>query len=168
MPYSESISILSETLGKSNPIVFSYPRSIGASLINVYQNKKEITAGVYNIPCKDCDRSYYGQTGRSINQRILEHKRAVRHGHENSGIFQHVAHTGHRINWDNSELIFKSSCGFKRKIIEAAVIKQTNNLNISEGQWKGDKVDDILLRSILGKINISNPLRPPEIRDNPG
>ena len=168
LPYSESINKISESLGKNNPIVFSYPRSIGASLINVYQNKKEITAGVYNIPCRDCDKSYYGQTGRSINQRILEHKRAVRYGQENSGIFQHVANTGHRINWDKSELIFRNSCGFKRKIIEAAVIKQTDNLNISEGQWKGDRVDDVLLRSTLGKIKISNPLRPPEIRGNPG
>ena len=100
LPYTKSISRIPEVLGKNNPIVFSYPRSVGSSVINVYQNKKEVTAGVYNIPCKACDRSYYGQTGRSINQRILEHKRAVRYGHDNSAIFQHIASTGHQMNWD--------------------------------------------------------------------
>ena len=167
LPYTKSISRIPEVLGKNNPIVFSYPRSVGSSVINVYQNKKEVTAGVYNIPCKDCDRSYYGQTGRSINQRILEHKRAVRYGHDNSAIFQHIASTGHQMNWDNSELIFKNACGFKRKIVEAAVIKQTDNINLSEGQWKPDLVDHTLLIPTLEKIRINNPLRPPEISNNP-
>ena len=165
LPYTESISKISNTLGKDNPIIFSYPRSIGSSIINVFQNKKEVTAGVYNIPCNDCEKSYYGQTGRSINHRILEHKRAVRYGHENNGIFLHLKNTGHRINWENSELIFKSSCGYKRKIIEAAVIKRTDNINISDGQWKSDKIDDILLKHTLGKVKIPNNPRPPEDRD---
>ena len=168
LPYSESIGRISETLGKSNPIVFSYPRTIGTSVINVYQNKKETTAGVYNIPCKDCDRSYYGQTGRSIKQRILEHKRAVRYGQESSAIFQHIRNTGHQINWDNSEVIFKNSCSYKRKIIEASVIKQTNNLNISEGQWITDRIDNILLKPVMRRLKIPNPSRPPEITDNSG
>ena len=134
IPFSREVRNVTEILGKNNPIIFSYPRTIGSALINVYQNRNEATAGVYRIPCKDCDKSYYGQTGRSLSQRITEHKRSVRYGQETSAIFQHIMNEEHRIEWEQSELIYKSSCVYKRKIIEAAAIKQMNNFNISEGQ----------------------------------
>ena len=114
-----------------------------------------------NIPCLDCDKSYYGQTGRSINQRISEHKRSIRYGQENSSVFQHVKDTGHRINWDLSKIIFKSKCMYKRKIIESAVIQDNINFNLSVGQWGPDIVDKLLLRPHLDRIKI-NLSRPPE------
>ena len=33
---------------------------------------------VYRIPCKDCTGAYVGQTGRSLGQRLKEHKRALK------------------------------------------------------------------------------------------
>ena len=118
----------------------------------MYQNKNDVTSGVYRIPCKDCDKWYYGQTGRSLEVRITEHKRSVSQAQKNNAIFHHMSTSNHRIGWDQSELIYKSSCGYKRKIIEAALIKEMDNFNISEGQWKTDLVDAILIKTDLERI----------------
>ena len=72
----------------------------------------------------------------------------------------------HRIRWDQSELIYKSSCGYKRKIIEAALVKEMDNFNISEGQWKTDLVDAILIKTDLERITSKIRGRPPELDNN--
>ena len=42
---------------------------------------KPITkSGVYKLQCDDCDAFYIGQTGRSFNQRHVEHMRCLRKG----------------------------------------------------------------------------------------
>ena len=35
---------------------------------------------VYEIPCQDCEKVYIGETGRSLQKRMTEHKAAVRRG----------------------------------------------------------------------------------------
>lgn len=39
---------------------------------------------VYEIPCKDCSKVYIGETGRSLTERVKEHKYTVkRHDEKN-------------------------------------------------------------------------------------
>ena len=38
----------------------------------------EITCVVYEVPCKDCDFVYVGQTKRDLNSRLKEHQRAIK------------------------------------------------------------------------------------------
>ena len=38
---------------------------------------------VYEIPCKDCDAIYIGETKRQFKQRLQEHRRTVRNGDTN-------------------------------------------------------------------------------------
>ena len=38
----------------------------------------EALSVVYRIPCTNCPRTYIGQTGRTLTQRLKEHQRAVR------------------------------------------------------------------------------------------
>ena len=166
IPYSRNIDNNVNILGKDSPIVFSYPRTVGSALINVYQKTRDVTAGVYQIPCKDCDKSYYGQTGRSLDKRIYEHKQAVRHARNNSAIFQHIANEGHRIGWKDSSLIYSSSCVYKRKIIEAAVIGRKVNMNLAQGQWAPDIIDKFLISPTINKIIPPEEHRPPD-RLNP-
>ena len=40
---------------------------------------------VYEVPCMDCSRSYIGETGRTLQKRLVEHKAAVRRGDTNNG-----------------------------------------------------------------------------------
>ena len=48
---------------------------------------------VYKIPCKDCDASYVGQTGRKLETRMTEHC-----NHVNWNTNSHSVITEHRLN----------------------------------------------------------------------
>ena len=85
------------------------------------------------IPC-ECGRVYVGETGRTLKQRITEHKRAVKNADSNSGLAVHVAGTGHTIHWDEAEVVCREEQWTKRKIIESLTIKaHANNLNLDTG-----------------------------------
>ena len=131
-------------------LVFNFPNSIGKNLVNVYQRlPQNDKPGVYKIPCKDCNKVYIGQTGRNLNTRIVEHKRSVRYGQENSALFQHVQNVGHAIDWNNSSMLYKSKCNFGRKIVESCFIDSLPNLNISGGQWTLDPVVGRVIKKII-------------------
>ncbi|KAK7026007.1 hypothetical protein SK128_009023 [Halocaridina rubra] len=93
-----------------------------------------------------------GQTGRSLSQRVLEHKRAVRYNQENSALFTHVNEHNHRIDWSGATMLFKSTCQFKRKIVESSLIEMKDNFNLSRGQWTPDIIDKALLKRCLNEV----------------
>ena len=38
-----------------------------------------MTAGiVYQIDCKDCDKAYIGETGKTLEERLNQHQAAIR------------------------------------------------------------------------------------------
>ena len=45
---------------------------------------------IYEIPCKDCEKLYIGETGRTLKKRVSEHKQAVREFNMNNGVAAHV------------------------------------------------------------------------------
>ena len=64
---------------------------------------EEITCIVNEVPCKDCDFVYAGQTKRDTNSRLKEHQRAIKQQKpENSALCEHVILFDHIINWANS------------------------------------------------------------------
>ena len=156
IPYIDSIKRLTEPLGKSNPFSFSYPNTIGSSLVNVYQKKTKNETGVYTIPCNECNKKYVGYTNKGLLQRITEHKRSVRYGQQNSAIFNHLSTENHTINWNASQIVYKSSCQYKSKIVESALILSTTNMNIHSGSWKPDLTDQLILDPIIKGIK-ENP-----------
>ena len=84
---------------------------------------------IYKIPC-ECTKVYVGETGRTMKQRISEHKRAVKNGDTNNGLAVHVAGTGHSIKWDEAEIVCRDNQWTKRKIKESLAIKaHADNLN---------------------------------------
>ena len=55
---------------------------------------------VYQISCSDCPATYVGQTGRTLEHRIKEHKYALTSGNiDKSAVAEHMAMTGHTIKW---------------------------------------------------------------------
>ena len=54
---------------------------------------------VYSVPCNECWRAYIGQTGRSLDHPIAEHRLALRNGDvAASALAEHVFTTGHKMD----------------------------------------------------------------------
>ena len=60
---------------------------------------------VYKIKCSGCQASYIGETGRNLNTRLTEHKRATRNGDANNHIAVHHQLTNHNIDWDSAQCL---------------------------------------------------------------
>ena len=113
LPYIRPVSdCIARILRRLNIKVSFHPlRTLRHSLVRV---KDEIPAlvkngVVYQVPCKDCQSSYVGQTKRSLAVRLKEHKRAVFNGDkETSALAEHVLSTGHNIDWANVSIV--ASC----------------------------------------------------------
>ena len=74
---------------------------------------------VYKIKCCDCQATYIGETGRILNVRLTEHKRATRNGDINNHIAEHHFQTNHRINCDSAECITYSTNYYQRLTLES-------------------------------------------------
>ena len=77
---------------------------------------------VYQIPCKDCEKIYIGETSQWFDERESQHKCAVSNKDTTNGIAQHVYETSHIINWEKAELIDSHKYQRNRKIKEAIYI----------------------------------------------
>ena len=74
---------------------------------------------VYKIKCSDCQASYIGETGRNLNTRLTEHKRATRNGDVNNHISEHHRLTNHKIDWDSAECLTYGTNYFQRLTLES-------------------------------------------------
>ena len=59
--------------------------------------------GVYCIPCKNCKLKYIGETSQNLHSRLQEHKRDIRIGNSNNGLFQYISQFNH--NFDFKPLV---------------------------------------------------------------
>ena len=141
-PFNQNLKFLNNVLKESNyKLAFNNPGTIGKTLIN-NKPKQTIEAGVYKIPCKDinCGKSYYGETGRSMDVRIKEHKNDIRTGNNQNALFNHMESTAHCIDFENKELFFQSENYIERRIVESCLIDSKSNYNMSAGQFKINKI----------------------------
>ena len=54
---------------------------------------------VYSIPCAECPRTYIGQTGRSLDHRLREHRRALKNRDlGSSALAEHVFSSNHQVD----------------------------------------------------------------------
>ena len=93
---------------------------------------KENRSGVIcQIPCSRCPQTYIGQTGRTLGQRLKEHRRAVRDGNTStSALADHVCSTGHPVDWDKAQILDSCPHPSKRCLLESWMIqKQPSTLN---------------------------------------
>ena len=64
---------------------------------------------VYKIKCSDCQAFYSGETGRNLNTKLTEHKRATRNGDVNNHIAVHLCIIIHLNELNTYSLFFFSS-----------------------------------------------------------
>ena len=74
---------------------------------------------VYRIPCADCSWSYVGESGRTLRERLTEHKRAVRGCSSSSEIARHVWEKGHQMDWEREVVLLRERNYYRRIFKEA-------------------------------------------------
>ena len=86
---------------------------------------------VYHIPCTNFSWAYIGQTGRTLTQRLKEHRRAVINGDlTTSALAEHAHSTSQPINWTEARVIATCSHTFRRCLLESWMIhRETNHPN---------------------------------------
>ena len=116
-------------------LVFNYENKLSHNLV-MNKPKDKPTSGVYKIPCKDCEKSYIGETGRCLEKRITEHKKDIVMQKSESGVAEHVRESDHFFDFKNAKIIYPSKNVVKRHIVESTLIStlkksnKTCNLNL--------------------------------------
>ena len=92
------------------------------------------TAGIYRIPC-ECGKVYIGETERTIETRVKEHRRHLRLGQfEKSAIAEHCAQENHNIHWEETAQLGRTRGYWDRITKEAIEIRlHPNNINRDRG-----------------------------------
>ena len=109
---------------------------------------------VYQIPCSDCDKSYYGQSGRGFDIRLREHQDAVRLRRANNACFKHSIENNHNLDWDNYRILYKSDDLTKRLVVESSLIISRANFNNTKSTLS---IENLAAKIILN----SQPNMPP-------
>ena len=134
--------------------VFKPMRTLRQDLMKVKSSvpKEKQTGVVYEIPCKECEEVYVGETKRTLKVRLSEHRQAVRRGGPKNGIAVHVQKTNHCINWEGAT-VWRKEVGFwQRRAAEAIQIKKrTPNMNLDSG---------LLLPMVWNPILNTHPTHP--------
>jgi hypothetical protein len=80
-------------------------------------------AGIYRIPC-ECGKVYVGETGRSIEAWLKEHRRHIRLNQpEKSAVAEHSITTSHRIIFDGTIKLGTATKYMDRLVKEAIEIR---------------------------------------------
>ena len=133
IPYSPLTDQLQELLGPSISVASTAGTKLGDLVSLRRPQHRRPNSDVYSIPCGGCERSYVGETGRGTNVRIREHRSALRRLDPSSAFVVHRDITGHVPRWIDAKIIANGLPLVSRKILEAALITTTQNLNTSQG-----------------------------------
>ena len=76
---------------------------------------------------------YIGQTGRTLEQRIKEHKYYVSRADQEKAVCQHVSATDHPPDWLGARMVYRSANEKKRLVVESSLIKKIPNYNLMGG-----------------------------------
>ena len=117
-------------------LVFNYENKLSHNLV-MNKPKDKPTSGVYKIPCKDCEKSYIGETGRCLEKRITEHKKDIVMQKSESGVAEHVRESDHFFDFKNAKIAHYSKSIHKRDIIKLAIINKYSKLDLTVNLHKG-------------------------------
>ena len=98
---------------------------------------KEDKAGVvYQIPCSDCPQTYIGPTGRTLGQRLKEHKKAVKDKNTlTSALAEHTCQTGHTVDWSQTEIVGTSQNTYLKKMPFRIMDDPERTAHIKQRTW---------------------------------
>ena len=83
---------------------------------------------VYEIPCKDCSKTYIGQTTNSLHTRLQQHRAACRLLQPNkSALAEHSIEQSHAIDWANARVVTRQTAWRQRLFQEAFFTAQRSD-----------------------------------------
>ena len=59
---------------------------------------------MYEVPCKECRKTYVREMKRTLRVRLGEHEQVVKKGNPKNGITVHAHETQQEINWSGAEV----------------------------------------------------------------
>ena len=89
---------------------------------------------VYEVPCKDCSKTYIGETKRTLKVRLSEHKQAVKRGDPKNGIAVHAHESHHSIDWDGATVKRTVTNYWQRRATDAIQIRTSGETMHELGQ----------------------------------
>ena len=139
-------------------LVFKFENTIRKNLVRnktEEEVKKEI--GVYEIPCRNCDLKYFGETGRSLEIRTQEHKRDYDNMKMNNVLVKHSWERDHRIDWERAKLIYKSHNVGNRRLVEGAAINLGFSMEGNKAFTQEDEfINKLICKKMLNDFNLRN------------
>ena len=99
---------------------------MGYILRNTIDKKHKLIKGlVYNIPCSECNVVYIGETARTLEARIDEHKGGLDHRKPISKLIGHALDYDHMPSWNETNIIHKNCNNWgERTLLEAIETKK--------------------------------------------
>ena len=92
---------------------------------------KTRTGAIYKVTCAECPATYVGETGRTLDCRIKEHKRATEKKDVANKIAVHQTETKHRIEWEGATCMEFNGFADERMFLESWFTKcDENSINI--------------------------------------
>ena len=146
--------------GKVN-IVFNYNNTVRKKLVhNKAPDSDKQKVGVYEIPCKVCEEKYFGESGRGLEIRLTEHKRAYDSHQLNNALVKHSWDKDHHIDWEKAQILYKSRNVGDRRLVEGACINMGFSMVGNKAFTQEDSfIDNLLCQTFLNNFTFRD--RPP-------
>ena len=89
-------------------MVFTYKNKLVNNFGSNKPKKCLPNYGVYEIPCKDCDQIYVGESRRDLEKREKEHKTDIKKANENNAMFVHARDFDYPLDFKNAKIVYLS------------------------------------------------------------
>lgn len=127
---------------------FTYSNNIHFKRSFIPKNSCEVpcNAGVYSIPCGDCEKQYIGESN-DIKRRTYQHDYSLRTEDNTSSLVLHRSQSNHRIKLGDLKVLSYQKNTQKRKLIESFCIKNFENYNSRPPDVHIDDFSNHILRN---------------------
>jgi predicted GIY-YIG superfamily endonuclease len=146
--------ILRDSIPQCISIITKGINKISSEIIT-NRNSIKYDAGIYKIPCDDCEKCYIGETD-NLKRRLYQHSYSLNNADTNSSLHLHRMNENHRINLKLTTLELNINEQRKRQFLENIIINTVNCFN-----HRRDACDPFTLK-ILDNLNIRPKLKPPD------
>nr|XP_053627747.1 uncharacterized protein LOC128685277 [Cherax quadricarinatus] len=132
LPYISGLSNLNSSLRPLDiKLTFRQTNTLSTNLVHTSPPSTDVP-DVYSISCS-CPLQYFRETGRSLSDRLREHKNSVRLANTNNALFCHVRDHSHPVDWSSAKTVFPTSNSNSCCLVESSIIHNFPCMNLSPG-----------------------------------